>query len=83
MAIVFAGRGIAELQEAGLVPLTPVGWAPRIETLGVYPSVESLLAQGVFVGLLGYAIAVTWKRRRVRLAAGADAPPTPRKVARG
>ncbi len=83
MAIVFAGRGIAELQEAGLVPLTPIGWAPRIEPLGVYPSVESLLAQGVFVGLLGYAIAVTWTRRRARLAAGVDAPRTPRNVARG
>ena len=29
MAIVFAGRGIGELQEAALVSLTPVRWAPR------------------------------------------------------
>jgi high-affinity iron transporter len=83
MALVFAGRGIAELQEAGLVPLTPVGWAPRIETLGIFPTVESLAAQGVFVALLVYAIAVTWMRRRNRRAAATEPPAASRKVARG
>jgi high-affinity iron transporter len=83
MAIVFAGRGIAELQEAGLVPLTPVGWAPRIETLGIFPTVESLAAQGVFVALLVYAIAVTWTRRRNRRTAATEPPAASRKVARG
>jgi high-affinity iron transporter len=83
MAIVFAGRGIAELQEAGIVSLTPVPRAPRIETLGVFPTVESLAAQAVFVGLLVYAIAITWSRRRARPAATDETPPAPRKVARG
>ncbi len=83
MAIVFAGRGVAELQEAGLVPLTPVAWAPRIETLGIFPTVESLAAQAVFVGLLVYAIAITWSRRRARPTAADETPPAPRKVARG
>jgi high-affinity iron transporter len=83
MAIVFAGRGIAELQEAGLVPLTPLAWAPRIETFGVFPTVESLAAQAVFVALLVYAIAVTWTRRRAQRAASVETPPAPRKVARG
>jgi high-affinity iron transporter len=83
MAIVFAGRGVAELQEAGLVRLTPLDWAPRIETLGIFPTVESLAAQGVFVGLLVYAIAITWTRRRARRAAAVETPPTPRKVAQG
>ncbi|MGH7895996.1 MAG: FTR1 family protein [Candidatus Binatia bacterium] len=63
MAVVFAGRGITELQEAGLVPLTPVAWAPRVEVLGIFPTVESLTAQGVFVVLLLYAIVVTLRRR--------------------
>jgi hypothetical protein len=56
MAIVFAGRGVAELQEAGLVSLTPVEWAPRIETLGVFPTVESLALQAVFVLLQKHPI---------------------------
>ena len=80
MAVVFAGRGVAELQEAALLPLTPVGWAPRIETLGVFPTVETLVAQGVFLVLLAYAIVVTIVRRRAFRAA-ADAPAPPRKVA--
>jgi high-affinity iron transporter len=84
MAVVFAGRGVAELQEAALLPLTPVAWAPRIETLGVFPTRETLLAQGVFVLLLLYAIGVTLVRRRSRGGDVADATPSDsRKVARG
>jgi high-affinity iron transporter len=84
MAIVFAGRGVAELQSATVLPLTPVAWAPRIETLGIFPTRETLLAQGVFVALLLYAIAVTIVRRRTRGGDVADAPPSAsRKVARG
>ena len=83
MAIVFAGRGVAELQEAALLPLTPVAWAPRIETLGIFPTRETLLAQGVFVLLLLYAIGVTLVRRRTRGGDIEAAPPSARKVARG
>ena len=63
MAIVFAGRGIAELQEAGLVSFTPVAWVPRVDVLGIFPTVESLAAQGVFLVLLLVAVAVTLTRR--------------------
>jgi high-affinity iron transporter len=52
MAFVFAGKGIAELQEGALIPTTILpGW-PRIPALGIYPTVESLLAQGLLVVLL-------------------------------
>ena len=34
MAFVFAGKGIAELQEGGLIGTTIVPWAPRIPALG-------------------------------------------------
>lgn len=56
MAFLFAGRGIAELQEGGVVATTVLPWAPRIPALGIYPTVESLLAQGVLVALLLGAI---------------------------
>lgn len=52
-AVVFAGQGIAALQEAGVVSLTPVGF-PRAAWLGIYPSAEGLGVQGILV-LLGLA----------------------------
>jgi high-affinity iron transporter len=58
MAVVFAGQGIAELQEGGAMSLTPIAWAPRIPTLGIYPTVESLAAQAVLVVLA--LVAVLW-----------------------
>ena len=54
MAFVFAGKGIAELQEGGLVGTTIVSWAPRVPALGIYPTVESLGAQGVLVLLASW-----------------------------
>ncbi len=58
MAFVFAGKGIAELQEGSLLPTTIVTWAPRIPALGIYPTVESLAAQGTL--LLLAAVALFW-----------------------
>jgi high-affinity iron transporter len=71
MAFVFAGKAVAELQGGGLVGTTPVDWAPRVPMLGIYPTVESLLAQGVLVALAVAALAwIFWigparGRRRV------------------
>src|SRR5256886_3840210 len=45
MAFVFAGKGIADLQEAGLVKTTVLEWAPRIPVLGIYPTLQSLSLQ--------------------------------------
>ena len=58
MAFVFAGKGIAELQEGGLVPTTILSWAPRVPSLGIYPTLESLSAQAVLVVL--FAAALVW-----------------------
>jgi high-affinity iron transporter len=68
MAFVFAGKGVAELQEGGLVGTTVLSWAPRIPALGIYPTAESLGAQGVL--LLLALLALVWnfviEPRRVR-----------------
>jgi high-affinity iron transporter len=64
MAIVFAGKGVHELQEAGVVGLTPVAWMPRVDLLGVYPSVETLLAQTVLVIPILYGLWVTLRASR-------------------
>jgi hypothetical protein len=38
--------------------MTPVSWAPRIPALGIYPTVETLAAQG---GLITLAlVALVW-----------------------
>jgi high-affinity iron transporter len=58
MAFVFAGKGVAELQEAGFVPTTIVAGAPRLPAIGIYPTVETLLLQGLLVALL--VVAVVW-----------------------
>jgi high-affinity iron transporter len=59
MAIVFAGKGVFELQEVGWLPLTPLPALPTIPALGVFPSLEALIAQGVMLALLVVALAVT------------------------
>ena len=59
MAAVFAGQGVHELQDAGVIGVTSVAWMPTIPLLGIFPSLESLGTQAVFVGLLLYATAVT------------------------
>ncbi len=58
MAFVFAGAGVVELQEGGIIPMTPVPWAPRIPLLGIHPTVESLAAQLALVALA--LVALIW-----------------------
>lgn len=62
LAVVFAGKGVAELQGAGIVPTTLVPWVPRIDALGLYPTVETLAAQAVLVLCALYAVAVAMRR---------------------
>jgi len=69
MAFVFAGKGVAELQGAGVIGISPLDWAPRLPALGIYPTIESLTLQGV---LLVVAIGgVAWMVRRPPSAAEA------------
>jgi high-affinity iron transporter len=60
MAFVFAGKGVAELQAGGILPTTLVSWVPRLPALGVYPTLESSLAQAVLLGLLVMALVWTF-----------------------
>ncbi len=71
MAFVFAGKGIADLQEGGAIGTTVAAWAPRIPALGIYPTVESLVAQGLLVLLAIAAMAWTFVVEPRRPAAGA------------
>ena len=37
--------------------------APRVDLLGLFPTVESMAAQGVLLACVAYAAFVTWRRR--------------------
>jgi high-affinity iron transporter len=52
LAVVLAGKGVAALQEAGLLGVTPVRWAPRVAMLGLYPTVQGLAAQAATLAIL-------------------------------
>ena len=68
MAFVFAGKAVRELQEGGALPVTLLSGFPHIDAMGIFPSVETLLAQLILLLLLAFALIKTfWPRRSVTL----------------
>jgi len=68
MAFVFAGRGIKELQEGNFVSATRIPGFPTVNAIGMYPTVETMLAQLVLVIAFIFAIVKTfWPSRSVAL----------------
>jgi high-affinity iron transporter len=57
LAVVLTGKGVAAIQEAGWIGITPVRAAPSIDILGLSPTVETLGAQLAVLAvlLLGFA----------------------------
>jgi len=53
LAVVFAGKGVAALQEAGVIISSPVNFV-RIDLLGIYPNLQGLLVQLALVVLAAY-----------------------------
>ncbi|MFP5329546.1 MAG: FTR1 family protein [Alphaproteobacteria bacterium] len=45
LAVVLAGKGVAALQEAGIIGITSVPWIPRVELIGLFPTLEAVGAQ--------------------------------------
>jgi len=58
LAVIFAGKGISALQEAGIIMSTPVNFI-RIDLLGVYPNLQGLLVQS---GLIIIAF-ILWNKK--------------------
>ncbi|MDU2064314.1 MAG: FTR1 family protein [Sporomusaceae bacterium] len=52
LAVSFAGGGMKELQEGGVVGVTPIDGFPMIDLLGIYPTWETLLPQAILLLLL-------------------------------
>ncbi|HEX6993688.1 MAG TPA: cytochrome c/FTR1 family iron permease [Gammaproteobacteria bacterium] len=60
LAVIFVGKGVAALQEAGTLPIDRVTF-PRIDVLGIYPSWQTLLAQAI---VLAVALALVFRNTR-------------------
>lgn len=69
LAVVLAGKGIAALQETGLLGITPLSAVPRIDWIGLQPSLQVVLAQ---VAAL-IALIVGFRLNRPAAAAGMKA----------
>ena len=68
MAFVFMGKGVRELQEGNVVPISIIRGLPTIEPLGLYPTWQTVLAQLLLLGLFVFAVAKTfWPKRSVAL----------------
>ena len=68
LAFVLAGKGIAALQEAGWLPMSPFD-GPRIDLLGIHPTVEGIGVQ--FAVLVVLVLGFVWNTRNARAALAA------------
>src|SRR6185436_17095312 len=60
MDFVFMGKGIRELQEGNVMRITVIPGGPHIDAMGIYPSMETLTAQGILEALLIFAMVKTF-----------------------
>jgi high-affinity iron transporter len=65
MAFIFAGTGINQLQAAGWVPATPLHFPPPVPLLGIYPTLETLAAQGLLICIfIATSLWMVWEQRK-------------------
>jgi len=69
--VVLAGKGVAALQEAGLIDIHPLAAVPRVELLGIFPTVEGVVAQ--VATLLAILLGFWLSARRAKSKASAPA----------
>lgn len=62
LAVVLAGKGVAALQEAGLIDIRPLSGFPRITILGVFPAAEPLVAQFLILAIVAVGFWYNSKR---------------------
>jgi high-affinity iron transporter len=62
LAMVFAGKGIVAMQEAGWFPVTPLNFN-AVEILGLYPNLQGVITQLVMLALAGWLLFRSGSRR--------------------
>ena len=60
MAFVFLGKGLRELQEGDAVGITVLQGMPSVPSMGIFPSVETLVAQGILLLLFIFMLLRTF-----------------------
>ncbi len=68
MAFVFMGKGIRELQEGNVIPITVMPRMPSMPSMGIFPSLETSLAQAVLILLFVFMIVKTFMPRKEAVA---------------
>lgn len=66
LAVIFVGQGIASFQESGVMHTTFVSHVPTIQVLGLFPTVQTLVAQGVLLILAAAAMLLPMMSGRQR-----------------
>jgi high-affinity iron transporter len=61
LAVVLVGKGVAGLQEAGLIALRPISGLPRLDVIGLFPTWEGIVSQLVVLAVI---VAGFWLNRR-------------------
>lgn len=66
MAFSFAGQGVSELQEIGIISITPLSWVPAVPALGIFPTAQTLFSQLLIAtALFGALLWVFWLEPRL------------------
>ncbi|MDR1214419.1 MAG: FTR1 family iron permease [Propionibacteriaceae bacterium] len=66
LALSFAGSGVKELQEGDVIPMTPLPGFPSIDLLGLYPTVQTLSAQGLVLAVMTVGLIRSFRRSQPR-----------------
>ena len=72
LAIVLMGKGVAALQKIGYLEITPITM-PRIDVLGVYPSMQTILAQVLTLMIIVASVVYNIQSQRKSSAKADDA----------
>ncbi|WP_136623603.1 cytochrome c/FTR1 family iron permease [Bradyrhizobium centrolobii] len=70
LTVVLAGKGIAALQEAGIVSIVPLRSVPRISLVGLFPTTQTVAAQVLMIAALALGFALN--RRKVTSSNGRE-----------
>lgn len=56
LAVILAGKGVHSFQETGYAGIHGIPLLPRFELIGIFPTVETLLAQFIVLGIVIYVM---------------------------
>jgi high-affinity iron transporter len=69
LAVVLAGKGVAALQEAGIIDIAPLADFPRVAMLGIFPSVQVVAAQLLALAVVAIGFWLNGRRGQETIAA--------------